>query len=315
MREWRGFKVPCKPEKEWEKWMCGGTCTVCCVQSCVGEEVCKSVTSCSTCIYSCYNGIERREFYNECFPEKPKKLPKRDSKGRFCSSHKAPKLTANIFNRPDCPEWAQWAAVDASGDAYAYENKPKHDGLLGWGFCDGRSCRLGDFDRSDWRHSLIQRPIKELPKLTQTAFHSPDCPKEAATLKVFPANHVVALDKDNKVLQVMELQCKEGEIKKLPRFYWTYSPTQNKLYRTDDYRVDVPKDAYPVEVHYLVPERLVGKAVRNCKTGENYLISAASGETVELLGVTRRDLLSMVSLCMFYRFVDTGCFCCNFERL
>jgi hypothetical protein len=35
-----------------------------------------------------------------------------------------PKLTAEVFNRPDCPEWAKYAAVDKSGVAFFYENKP-----------------------------------------------------------------------------------------------------------------------------------------------------------------------------------------------
>jgi hypothetical protein len=35
-----------------------------------------------------------------------------------------PKLTADVFNRPDCPEWAKYAAVDADGRGYFYEYKP-----------------------------------------------------------------------------------------------------------------------------------------------------------------------------------------------
>lgn len=34
------------------------------------------------------------------------------------------KLTQEVFTRPDCPKWAKWAAVDADGTAYWYEEKP-----------------------------------------------------------------------------------------------------------------------------------------------------------------------------------------------
>jgi len=35
-----------------------------------------------------------------------------------------PKLTAEVFNRPDCPEWAKYAAVDYTENAYYYNDKP-----------------------------------------------------------------------------------------------------------------------------------------------------------------------------------------------
>lgn len=34
------------------------------------------------------------------------------------------KLTQEVFTRTDCPAWAKWAAVDADGTAYWYEEKP-----------------------------------------------------------------------------------------------------------------------------------------------------------------------------------------------
>ena len=73
---------------------------------------------------------------------------------------KLPKLTVDIFNRPDCPEWAQWAAVDADGRCFVYCVNPVR-GRYGWhftkgGFQDGT--HIGDYDPSDWQNSLIERP-------------------------------------------------------------------------------------------------------------------------------------------------------------
>lgn len=75
-----------------------------------------------------------------------------------------PKLTAEVFDRPDCPEWANWAAVDSCGDAYFYAGKPQANSerwsdpvLLDFFY-------IGKFDATDWRNSLIERPAKALPE-------------------------------------------------------------------------------------------------------------------------------------------------------
>ena len=404
MREWRGFEVPVEPKKEWKKWMCGGTCTFCSVQSCVGKGVCKSVIFCRTCIYSSCNGAERKEFYNECFPEKPKKLPQRDAKGRFrkkggtemmyyweglkvpvdlkrewgewmCSENicpgnpadikcgygktvtcsecvysrhnsearrrfyekyygkwptsgksEYPKLTVEVFNRPDCPEWACFAAVDKNGEAHFYSRKPLSDSVYScWyiAWCTDRDNllriesdrRAVHFDASDWKHSLIQRPVKELPKLTQTSFHSPDCPKEAAKLKVFPANHVVALDKDDKVLSVMELQCKEGEVSRV-RADWYYNKKVDILYYGKDFEyTEPPVGADPVKVSYLPSDVLKGTAVRKAGVAGDFLILDVNGSLVTLVGVNGKEFISMVTLILEYRITCSGDRCCVIRPL
>lgn len=319
MREWKGLKVPVEPKKEWKEDQKNTCCVAPLGTLCVGID-------CEECIYSFLNSTELEQFYKESFPEKPKKLPKRDSNGRFCKKAATlPKLTVEVFNRPDCPEWACFAAVDKNGEAHFYSRKPLSDSVYScWyiAWCTDRdnllriesARRAVQFDASDWQHSLIQRPVKELPKLTQTAFHSPDCPKEATTLKVFPANHVVALDKDNKVLQVMELQCEEGEVRK-PVSDWYYSPAADDLYRADESDRRIPEDAYPVEVYHHSPGYLVGLAVTHRLTERIYLISDVRGNLVTLKGIDRDDVLSMVSLILNYRFTGTKEFCCEFERL
>lgn len=76
-------------------------------------------------------------------------------------SNQLPKLTAEVFDREDCPEWANWAAVDSCGDAYFYMEKPQANSQR-WN--DSVRCDfyyIGKFDASDWQNSLIKRPVKE----------------------------------------------------------------------------------------------------------------------------------------------------------
>ena len=71
---------------------------------------------------------------------------------------KSPKLTEDIFNSPDCPEWARWAAVDADGSGHVFDGKPDR-GLLYWRCYHVNGTYIGTYDASDWQNSLIQRPI------------------------------------------------------------------------------------------------------------------------------------------------------------
>lgn len=79
-----------------------------------------------------------------------------------------PKLTAAVFERPDCPKWARFAAVDYSGHAWIYEDEP----ILTISRWNGYKLKkrharcqyIGKFDASRWRNSPIERPAKpELP--------------------------------------------------------------------------------------------------------------------------------------------------------
>lgn len=78
-----------------------------------------------------------------------------------------PKLTTEVFDRPGCPEWARYAAVDKNGVAGYFSEYPSRR-------CDpyqwmvkepGKYQKIDDdFDPSDWQNSLIKRPAKtELP--------------------------------------------------------------------------------------------------------------------------------------------------------
>ena len=81
------------------------------------------------------------------------------------NSNQLPKLTAEVFDRPDCPEWAKYAAVDSDGDARYHERYPRLSKY--WWSSDGdiKDVNYGKFDASDWKNSLIERPANkpELP--------------------------------------------------------------------------------------------------------------------------------------------------------
>lgn len=72
------------------------------------------------------------------------------------------KLTSEVFNRSSCPVWAKWAAVDCDRKACFYSHKPKCDNILQmWlpgGAVEFKKIRGSEFDASDWRNSLIERP-------------------------------------------------------------------------------------------------------------------------------------------------------------
>jgi hypothetical protein len=71
-----------------------------------------------------------------------------------------PKLTAEVFDRPDCPGWAKYAAVDKDGRSFYYRNKPKMIETDRWCLFGGDYQHIGKFDASGWKNSLIERPAK-----------------------------------------------------------------------------------------------------------------------------------------------------------
>lgn len=77
------------------------------------------------------------------------------------------KLTAEVFKHPDCPEWAQWAAVTSDGDAEWFEQEPyavseydSYDGSIsGYWTAKGKDKDIpGRYDYGNWINSLIKNP-------------------------------------------------------------------------------------------------------------------------------------------------------------
>lgn len=78
---------------------------------------------------------------------------------------KLPKLTAEVFDRPDCQEWAKYAAVDKDGTARFHAEEPTLPTVLDgeWWCSTGNDTFItGEFDASDWQNSLIERPKKSV---------------------------------------------------------------------------------------------------------------------------------------------------------
>ena len=72
-----------------------------------------------------------------------------------------PKLTTEVFDRPDCPKWAKYAAVDRDGIGRVFESKPMTE-VDGWySFSIEKQAGGGKYDASDWQNSLIERPVKK----------------------------------------------------------------------------------------------------------------------------------------------------------
>lgn len=71
-----------------------------------------------------------------------------------------PKLTVEVFGRPDCPKWAKFAAVDRGGKAFWFASPPARSNEA-WLQLTYKRISGDLFDSSDWQNSLIERPVKE----------------------------------------------------------------------------------------------------------------------------------------------------------
>lgn len=78
-------------------------------------------------------------------------------------------LNEKVFDLEECPDWAQYAAVDEDGHAYWYESKPDLYYVY-WTSereCSRPKCILGVFfDATGWMHSLIKRPERKVLEVT-----------------------------------------------------------------------------------------------------------------------------------------------------
>lgn len=81
------------------------------------------------------------------FPKKSKKVEEESEKE--CQT-----LSTAVFDLPECPAWAKYAAVDDDGKAFWYSDEPCVSAY--WGILDGDVKLIpGVFDSSDWRNSLL----------------------------------------------------------------------------------------------------------------------------------------------------------------
>lgn len=77
-----------------------------------------------------------------------------------------PKLTDAVFDREDCPEWANYAAVNENRTAFFFGNVPNrgcsNPRKKYWTYHHSEMMQIpGEFDSTDWQNSLIERPAKK----------------------------------------------------------------------------------------------------------------------------------------------------------
>ena len=113
-----------------------------------------------TALYEFGNCFETRE-QAEAAAAKIKELLLGMSGAAKESRVQLPKLTAEVFDRPDCPKWAKYAAVDEDGTVALFEQRPTIALVGKWWDRGGKYCPLdGRYDNLNWRNSLIERPAK-----------------------------------------------------------------------------------------------------------------------------------------------------------
>lgn len=75
---------------------------------------------------------------------------------------KLPKLTADVFNHPECPGWANWAAVDIAGRVWVFISKPCL--ISNWVSNSDAYFLCSGYSVVNWQNSLIERPAADLPE-------------------------------------------------------------------------------------------------------------------------------------------------------
>ena len=73
-------------------------------------------------------------------------------------------LNEKVFDLEECPDWAQWAAVNKNGAVYLYRDKPRCSDTEWLGISIHMLPVQLDapFDATDWQNSLIKRSEKAL---------------------------------------------------------------------------------------------------------------------------------------------------------
>ena len=120
------------------------------------------------CEKLCYAELPERCHPTGCLLSKNNNPNWRKEDEPVTNCNQLPKLTAEVFNRPDCPAWAKYAAVDASGLAYYYSESPfVLSDAFGWGMVcsNNNQCAIipEKFTHINWSESLIERPEKKTP--------------------------------------------------------------------------------------------------------------------------------------------------------
>lgn len=87
---------------------------------------------------------------------------------RVTQKTELPKLTAEVFDRKDCPEWAKYAAVDKNGYVFVFDLEPEctHSSWYKRTGFGNRYELCNGYDSSDYEHSLVCRPEQKQESVT-----------------------------------------------------------------------------------------------------------------------------------------------------
>lgn len=180
---------------------------------------------------------------------------------------------------------------------------------------------------------------EELPELTATAFHCPDCPQEAELLFVMPDGAVFAFDENVQYLATLELKCKfPGKVERQHKVvaedpvsnlvkpselnwdnsYYKYSPSADSYYGLlpgDPDKVAVlgcgtivrlmPKDAEDVGITEYTPIELIGRSIMvYTSTGIRYDVITGITEAGVIITGTNPGGITQKSFFGHCRFLD-----------
>lgn len=242
IKAYKGFVVPFPCKKDW-KWMLTEDLSGCYNINPEGEENCRHV-DCHDCVY--FNTEARAEYYKSCFPERPK-------------------LTVEIFDRPDCPEWAEWAAADGRGAAYWYSAQPDliRNNPITW--CPQFGTMLRKIEGTLYEGS--NKPIFRAHNLSSCSTCKNYEPKDSP---------------DREMIPVYEFDWYTQ---------WKYSPSEDTYYyienlsknrarelKTGELVNEIPADVIVVIPRDPGPATLTSTAVKYVPTGNYYVIQKVEGD-------------------------------------
>jgi hypothetical protein len=213
----------------------------------------------------------------------------------FGKTEQLPKLTEEVFNRPDCPVWAKIAVVNQDGSA-SWGSGDKASPVGGAWMLQRATKGFqwkpipGKFDASDWENSLVRRPVIEaLPEW---------CKQDAW---IFDCN-------EREYAQVKDIT---GEIEDVDL---VYAGTEERETKSRKYIIDCCLEARLRPFNADEMKALVGKVIEHKKDLHlvtNYLNDTADNEPFVCVGTNWREAKGLIE----HNYTIDGTPCGVFEHL
>lgn len=119
-----------------------------------------------------------------------------------------PKLTAEVFDRPDCPKWAKYAAVDKKGYVFVFDLEPEctHSSWYKRTRFGNRYELCNGYDSSDYEHSLVRISEQKQESVT-------DCNQLPDWCKVGEWVYSIPAEKYDKIIAIQDFRIVTREMK------------------------------------------------------------------------------------------------------